>query len=45
MPQIDDELPFEIDHVVPEQHGGKTVASNLALACFAEKTQSSCHTT
>jgi hypothetical protein len=36
MPQIYDELPFEIDHVVSEQHGGKTVASNLALACFAD---------
>jgi hypothetical protein len=29
MPQIHDELPFEIDHVVAEQHGGRTVASNL----------------
>src|SRR5205823_5457258 len=36
MPQIYDEFPFEIDHVVAEQHGGKTVASNLALACFAD---------
>ncbi len=32
MPQIYDELPFEIDHVIAEQHGGKTVASNLALS-------------
>jgi HNH endonuclease len=36
MPQTYDELPFEIDHVIAEQHGGKTVASNLALACFAD---------
>jgi hypothetical protein len=36
MPQSYDELPFEIDHIVAEQHGGKTVASNLALACFAD---------
>jgi hypothetical protein len=36
MPQIYDELPFEIDHIVAEQHGGKKVASNLALACFAD---------
>ena len=36
MPQTCDELPFEIDHIVAEQHGGKTVASNLALACFAD---------
>ena len=36
MPQIYDEIPFEIDHVIPEQHGGKTVAGNLAPACFAD---------
>jgi hypothetical protein len=36
MPQIFDELPFEIDHIVAEQHGGKTALSNLALACFAD---------
>jgi hypothetical protein len=36
MPQIYDELPFEIDHVVAEQHAGETVTSNLALACFAD---------
>jgi hypothetical protein len=27
---------FEIEHIIAEQHGGKTVASNLALACFAD---------
>jgi hypothetical protein len=26
--------PFHIDHVVSRQHGGQTVADNLALACF-----------
>jgi hypothetical protein len=36
MPQIYDEIPFEVDHIVAEQHGGKTVPSNLALACFAD---------
>ena len=36
MPQIYDELPFEVDHVVAAQHGGKTDASNLALSCFAD---------
>jgi hypothetical protein len=29
-------IAFEIDHSVAEQHGGKTVLSNLALACFAD---------
>jgi hypothetical protein len=27
-------LSFEVDHVVARKHGGATVASNLALACF-----------
>jgi hypothetical protein len=27
--------PFQIDHIIAEQHDGLTVASNLALACFA----------
>jgi len=36
MPQTCDEVPFEIDHVIAEQHGGKTITSNLALACFAD---------
>ena len=36
MPQRYDELPFEIDHIIAEQHGGKTVAGDLALACFAD---------
>ena len=30
-----DELTFEIDHVIAEKHRGKTIASNLALACFS----------
>jgi hypothetical protein len=34
MPQAHDELPFEIDHVIPQQHGGPTTLANLALACF-----------
>ena len=34
MPQRFDDLPFEIDHVLATSHGGKTVAGNLALACF-----------
>jgi 5-methylcytosine-specific restriction endonuclease McrA len=27
-------LTFEIDHIIARQHGGKTVAGNLALTCF-----------
>jgi hypothetical protein len=26
--------PFQIDHIIAEQHGGKTTLSNLALSCF-----------
>lgn len=26
-------LPFQIDHVIAEKHGGPTVADNLALSC------------
>ncbi len=27
-------LPFQIDHVIARQHGGDTVAENLALCCL-----------
>jgi|SRR6185312_4969384 hypothetical protein len=36
LPEAYSSIPFEIDHVVPEQHGGATAFSNLALACFAD---------
>lgn len=26
--------PFQIDHILAEQHGGATTARNLALACY-----------
>jgi 5-methylcytosine-specific restriction endonuclease McrA len=29
-----DPLPFEIDHIVPVVHGGKTTPGNTALSCF-----------
>lgn len=29
-----DPLSFEIDHIIPIIHGGKTVRSNLALSCL-----------
>jgi hypothetical protein len=27
-------LPFEIDHIIAEKHGGTTNADNLCLACY-----------
>ena len=27
-------IPFEIDHIVSRKHHGRTVASNLAVACW-----------
>ena len=35
MSQRLDALTFEIEHIIPEKHDGKTTFSNLALACFA----------
>jgi hypothetical protein len=26
-------LPFQIDHIISEKHGGHTIAENLALSC------------
>lgn len=34
LPQKATHVPFEIDHIVSRKHGGRTVASNLALACW-----------
>ena len=34
MPEELDEAPFQVDHVRPEKHHGRTVLGNLALACF-----------
>src|SRR5215218_8200681 len=36
LPAIYSSTPFEVDHVIAEQHRGKTVPGNLALACFAD---------
>jgi hypothetical protein len=33
VPQFAFLLPFQIDHIIAEKHGGETVQSNLALAC------------
>lgn len=27
-------VPFPIDHIIPRQHDGRTVSSNLALSCL-----------
>lgn len=35
MPQIYDDLTFEVEHIIARKHGGLTVPENLALACFA----------
>jgi hypothetical protein len=34
MPEALSAAPCQIDHVIARKHGGKTVASNLALTCF-----------
>ena len=33
MPRFALPLPFQIDHVIAQKHGGDTVENNLALAC------------
>ena len=34
VPQSLSLLPFEIDHIMAEKHGGATTLANLALSCF-----------
>jgi HNH endonuclease len=34
LPQAFHRLPFQIDHIIAEQHGGLTVQENLAAACL-----------
>ncbi len=29
-----DPLPFQVDHIIAEQHGGETVFENLAWSCL-----------
>jgi hypothetical protein len=36
LPERASSIAFEIDHIIAQQHGGKTVAANLAYACFAD---------
>ena len=34
LPQAGSRAPFEIDHIIARKHRGRTVASNLAVACI-----------
>jgi hypothetical protein len=34
MPSEHDPLPFQVDHIIAEQHGGETVLVNLAWSCL-----------
>ncbi|MBZ4193653.1 MAG: HNH endonuclease [Candidatus Contendobacter sp.] len=34
MPENFSFLPHQVDHVIPEKHGGSTEAANCALACI-----------
>ena len=34
LPAILSGVRFEIEHIIPRQHGGRTVEGNLALACL-----------
>jgi hypothetical protein len=34
LPQDFSSVTFEIDHVIAMKHGGRTIATNLALSCF-----------
>lgn len=32
-PEVVFNLPFEVEHITPQAHGGESTADNLALAC------------
>jgi len=34
LPEEEDFVRYEVDHVIAEQHGGKTALDNLAYACL-----------
>ena len=40
MPLVHQRVPFQIDHIIAEQHGGQTVPENLALSCLRWNEQS-----
>src|SRR5947209_598933 len=34
LPELYHSLPFEVEHIIPVQHGGGSSLGNLAFACF-----------
>ena len=34
-PEVAAELPFHLDHIIAQKHGGQTESENLAWACFS----------
>jgi len=34
-PETAKELPFHLDHIIAQKHGGQTESGNLAWACFS----------
>jgi HNH endonuclease len=36
LPDAFSSIAFEVDHIIAEQHGGRTMLGNLAWACFAD---------
>lgn len=34
IPETAVKLPFQFDHIIARQHGGKTVASNISYSCL-----------
>lgn len=34
LPETAQRIPFEVEHIIPEQHGGTSALSNLAYSCL-----------
>src|SRR5436853_334507 len=34
LPETAQRIPFEVEHIIPEQHGGTSTLSNLAYSCL-----------
>ena len=41
IPRRLDPLPFQVDHIIAEQHGGETIVENLAWSSLHQKRQPS----